>query len=225
MSSTAPSNETPAVADRSAWKEGRREDLLEAAETAIRTQGVAASMGDIAREAGVSRVILYRYFGDQAGLCLAIAEKYVGTLVQRLRVALADTDDPQARLRRTTETYVDFIEENREVYNFLMHRAVKEGPAGDVAVGDFMRRVAHEIGLVLEEDISRLGFDPKPAQAWGHGVVGMVHLATDWWLHSTGVTKAEFVEHLVALMSYGFIGLASLSELAETSGMRRVDSS
>jgi AcrR family transcriptional regulator len=224
MSSTTPSNEAPVV-DRSVWKENRTADLLEAAETAIRARGVAASMGDIAREAGVSRVILYRYFGDKAGLSLAIAEKYVESLVMGLRVALADTDDPQARLRRTTETYVDFIEENRELYNFLMHRAVKEGAAGDVAVGDFMRRVAHEIGLVLEEDISRLGFDPKPAQAWGHGVVGMVHLATDWWLHSTGVTKAEFVDHLVALMSYGFIGLASIPELAKTSGLRRVDSS
>jgi AcrR family transcriptional regulator len=223
MSSTTPSNEATVV-DRSAWKEGRRADLLQAAEAAIRSQGVAASMGDIAREAGVSRVILYRYFGDQAGLSLAIAEKYVENLVWKLRGALADTDDPQSRLRRTTETYVDFIEENSELYNFLMHRAVKEGPAGDVAVGDFMRRVAHEIGLVLEQDISRLGFDPKPAQAWGHGVVGMVHLATDWWLHSTGVTKTEFVDQLVALMSYGFIGLASIPEVAETSGLRRVDS-
>lgn len=180
-------------------------------------------MDDIAREAGVSRVILYRYFGDKAGLFLATAEKYVERLVWKLRAALADTNDPQSRLRRTTETYVDFIEENRDLYNFLMHRAVKEGPAGDIAVGDFMRKVAHEIGLVLEEDISRLGFDPKPAQAWGHGVVGMVHLATDWWLHSEGVTKVEFVDHLVALMSYGFIGLASSPQLAETSGLRRVE--
>ncbi|MEA2477517.1 MAG: hypothetical protein QOC87_1716, partial [Actinomycetota bacterium] len=132
MSSTTPSNEATVV-DRSAWKEGRRADLLQAAEAAIRSQGVAASMGDIAREAGVSRVILYRYFGDQAGLSLAIAEKYVENLVWKLRGALADTDDPQSRLRRTTETYVDFIEENSELYNFLMHRAVKEGPAGDVA--------------------------------------------------------------------------------------------
>jgi AcrR family transcriptional regulator len=213
-----------AVVDRTTWKEDRREVLLDAATKAIRGRGIAASMDDIAREAGVSRVILYRYFESKAGLYLAIAEKYVDALALILREALAGAEDPQSRLRRTTETYVDFIEANRELYDFLMHRAVKEGPGGDVAIGDFMRKIAREIGLVLEQDIARLGFDPKPAQAWGHGVVGMVHLATDWWLNTSAVSKAEFVDYLVALMSYGFLGLASSTELAETSGLRRIGS-
>ena len=219
----AQSTEAPAL-PRGAWKQGRRAELLAAAERTIRSAGVAASMDDIAREARVSRVVLYRYFGNKAGLYLAIAEKYVESLMERLRRALADTEDAAPRLRRTTETYVDFIEENRELYDFLMHRAIKEGPSADVAVGDFMRKVAHQIGLVLEEDISSLGFDPKPAQAWAHGVVGMVHLATDWWMRSSGMTKAEFVDHLVALMSHGFIGLASNPSLAEASGLQRVRS-
>jgi AcrR family transcriptional regulator len=221
MPEPAASNDA-SVVDRVAWKEGRRAELLGAAKRAIRSAGVAASMDDVAREAGVSRVVLYRYFGDKAGLYLAIAEDYVEDLMDRLRAALADTKDPQLRLRRTTETYVDFIQENRDLYDFLMHRAIREGPAGDLAVGDFMRKVANQIGRELEEDISTFGFDPKPAQAWAHGVVGMVHLATDWWMHSTDVSKEEFVNHLVALMSHGFIGLASTPGLAEASGLRRV---
>jgi AcrR family transcriptional regulator len=221
MTTPAASSATP-VDDRVSWKQGRRAELIQAAERAIRSAGVAASMDDVAREAGVSRVVLYRYFGDKAGLYLAIAEQYVDDLMDRLRSALADTKDPQLRLRRTTETYVDFIEENRDLYDFLMHRAVREGPAADLTVGDFMRKVASQIGQVLEEDVSSFGFDPKPAQAWAHGVVGMVHLATDWWMHSTGVSKTEFIDHLVALMSHGFIGLVSIPGLAEASGLRRV---
>ena len=218
----APAASNEATVDRLSWKRGRRAELLEAARHAIRSAGVAASMDDVAREAGVSRVVLYRYFGDKAGLYLAIAEEYVDDLMARLRSTLADTEDPQLRLRRTTETYVDFIQENRDLYDFLMHRAIREGPAGDLAVGDFVRKVANQIGRVLEEDISNLGFDPQPAQAWAHGVVGMVHLATDWWLHSTDVSKEEFVDHMVALMSHGFVGLASTPGLAEASGLRRV---
>lgn len=205
------------------WKAGRRAELLAASDRVIRRVGPAVSMDDMATEAGVSRVVLYRYFGDKGGLYQALAERYIGALMARLREALTETDDPRARLRRTIEAYVSFIETNREAYAFLVHRAVREGSGAQDTVADFMRSVATEVGEVLGREIASFGFDPAPAESWAHGVVGMVQLSTDHWITTRAVPRATFVNQLVALLSFGFFGLAGDPELAEGTGLKRLD--
>ncbi|MDQ4143705.1 MAG: TetR/AcrR family transcriptional regulator [Actinomycetota bacterium] len=207
------------------WKRGRRRDLLDAASRVICRAGASASMDDIANEAGISRVILYRYFGDKSGLYAAVAEHYVDDLMNHLGAALLGSGDTESRLRRTVETYVQFIEDNKQMYDFLIHRPIKEGPISEGDVAGFMRNVAGQIAEVLAQDISDLGFDPAPAQAWAHGVVGMVHVSSDWWLQGGDVSRAEFVDYLVALLSHGFIGLAADPGVAEAAGLRRLEAS
>ncbi|HEU4481075.1 MAG TPA: helix-turn-helix domain-containing protein, partial [Actinomycetota bacterium] len=51
----------------------RRIELLEAADRALRREGPLVSMNAIAAEAGVTKPILYRHFGDKGGLYQAIA--------------------------------------------------------------------------------------------------------------------------------------------------------
>ncbi|HEX2051297.1 MAG TPA: TetR family transcriptional regulator [Actinomycetota bacterium] len=193
-----------------AWKSARRAELLDAADRVVRRLGPAASMDDFAAEAGITRVVLYRYFGDKGGLLQALAQRYVHALLDRLRVAMDRSDEPEERLAATVDAYLSFLEANREVYAFLMHRAIREGPEAQATVADFMRGVAREVGDVLAAEIARLGLDPSPAQAWGHGVVGMVHLAGDWWLeHRDDVPRARVVEQLVTLLAHGLLGAAA----------------
>jgi tetracycline repressor-like protein len=82
-----------------------------------------------------------------------------------------------------------------------------------------MRSVAREIGEILSTEIARLGFDPAPADAWAHGVVGMVHLSTDWWLQGGNMPREQLVTYLVGLLSHGFFGLADNATLARRSGL------
>lgn len=177
-------------------------------------------MDAIASEAGVSRVVLYRYFGDKEGLYRAVADRYVNELLGRLQGALEGTDDAEVRLRSTIETYTGFIETNREVYSFLMHRAAREGVAIQTTVAEFMRKVADEVGTILEREIESRGFDPAPAGIWATGVVGMVHLATDRWLETQEVPREAFIDQLVALLSFGFFGLAADPHTAARFGFR-----
>lgn len=172
-------------------------------------------MSAVAAEAGVTKVVLYRYFGDKGGLYQALAEHYVRDLMDTLRTALRGTSDPNERLRATVETYVVFIEGHREKYDFLMHRAIREGPEAQATVADFMRGVAREVGEVLAEEIERVGFDPAPSLAWAHGLVGMVHFATDWWLTEKDLSREQLVDYLVTLVSHGLFGASPT--LAQTS--------
>jgi AcrR family transcriptional regulator len=179
--------------------------LLEAADRVIRRFGPAASMEQIAAEAGIAKPILYRYFGDKGGLYNALLERYSQPLMEAIRAALGRTTEaPQARIAATIEAYLAFVESEREVYGFLMHRAVREQPETQVTVAEFVRQVAVEVAPFLREEFLRFGADPAAAEPWAYGLVGMVQLAGDWWIESRSMPRAALVDHLVAMVWGGF---------------------
>jgi AcrR family transcriptional regulator len=194
-------------AEATARRAARRLELLDAADRVVRRDGPAASMDRIAAEAGIAKPILYRYFGDKGGLYQALAQRYVAAIIEQLRAAWVTRDDPRALIAATIDSYLAFIEREQEAYRFLMHRAVTERPEAQATVGEFIRQVANEVGLVLGEELRRFGLDSGAAEPWAHGIVGMVHLAGDRWLEHRTMPRATLVDYLVTLLWTGFAGL------------------
>lgn len=184
----------------------RREELLEAADRVVRRDGPATSMNDIAREAGITKPILYKHFGDKGGLYQALAERYVRSLLDELRTALAAEREPRARIRLTIDAYLAFVEREREIYNFLMHRAVTERPEAHETVTDFIRQLAAELAIVLGDELRRAGVDSGGAEPWAYGIVGMVQLAGDRWLDQRSMSRENLVDYLEALVWKGLSG-------------------
>jgi AcrR family transcriptional regulator len=197
--------------------EQRRRELLEAADRVVLRDGPGASMNAIAAEAGITKPILYRHFGDKGGLYAALAQRHTDALLDSLRAAL---DAPAARRERveaTLDTYLAAIEARPQVYRFLMHPA-EGGPQaeGGFDVGrhsaPLLRRLGEEMAKVIE---ARLDLGPdgqRLARVWGHGIVGMMHAAGDWWLGERPCSRAELVRSLADLL-WG--RLAEASDAAE----------
>ena len=61
--------------------ERRRRELLEAADRVVLRDGPEASMNAIAAEAGITKPILYRHFGDKSGLYRALAKRHTDALL------------------------------------------------------------------------------------------------------------------------------------------------
>lgn len=190
-------------------REERRAALLEAADRVLRRDGPRASMTEIAAEAGVTKPILYKHFGDKGGLYQALAERYLRALLDGLRDALGAETNPRARITTTIDTYLGFIEREREVYAFLMHRAVGERPEAHATVADFIRQLGDELATVLGDELRRFGIDSGGAEPWAHGIVGMVYLAGDRWLERPTMSRARLVEYLSDLLWKGFANLAT----------------
>jgi AcrR family transcriptional regulator len=165
----------------------------------VRRDGPRTSMRDIAAEAGITKPILYKHFGDKGGLYQALAERYVRSLLDELREALASEQDPRARVRKTIDAYLAFIERERGIYDFLMHRAVAERPEAHATVADFIRRLADELSLIMSQELRRAGLDSGGAEPWANGIVGMVQLAGDRWLEHRTMSRSDLVDYLEAL--------------------------
>ena len=188
----------------------RREQLLEAADRVVQREGSAASMNLIAAEAGITKPILYRHFGDKGGLYRALAARHVDRLLARLRAALITRGGLTVRTRATVDAYLAAVEEQPQVYRFLMERAAAEDVDVRGQVLGFVRRFGDELAAGLQAEATLAPLAEVRAQVWAHGIAGMVQAAGDWWLDHPDVPRAAVVDELIALM-FGEFGLGTPS--------------
>jgi AcrR family transcriptional regulator len=181
------------LADRAA----RREALLDAADRIVRRDGPAASMATIATEAGITKPILYRHFGDKNGLYAALADRYTGRLMAQLQTALEGGGSRRARVERTVDAYLAAIEEEPQVYRFLVHSG--EAAAAQSSIRSFTGTLSALLATGMGRELG-VPADGARAQAWAHGVVGMVQAAGDWWLDTRRCSRAELVRELAELL-------------------------
>jgi AcrR family transcriptional regulator len=152
-------------------------------------------MATIAAEAGITKPILYRHFGDKGGLYAALADRYTGALLRELQTALEAGTDRRDRVERTVGAYLAAIEREPQVYRFLV--LSDEAAQAQSQVRSFTRRLS---ALLATGMAAELGVGPVRAAVWAHGVVGMVQAAGDWWLDTPTVTRADLVTELTDLL-------------------------
>ncbi|MEU3339923.1 TetR family transcriptional regulator [Streptomyces sp. NPDC002144] len=183
----------------------RRRELLEAADRVVLRDGPQASMNAIAAEAGITKPILYRHFGDKGGLYAALAKRHTDALLDSLRAALDAPAERRERVEATLDTYLAAIEARPQVYRFLMHPAeggttAEQGFDVGKHSAPLLRRMGEELAQVIED---RLDLGPESqqlARVWGHGIVGMMYAAGDWWLGERPCSRAELVRCLADLL-------------------------
>lgn len=191
--------------DRQTPAEQRRRELLEAADRVVLRDGPKASMNAIAAEAGITKPILYRHFGDKGGLYRALATRHTDALLTSLRASLDAPADRRRRVEATLDTYLASIEAMPQVYRFLMHPADEAHQAEqgfDVGrhSAPLLRRMGEELGQVIAERVDLGPAAEVQARIWGHGIVGMMHAAGDWWLGERPCSRADLVKSLAALL-------------------------
>ena len=157
-------------------------------------------MSAIAAEAGVTKPILYRHFGDKSGLYQALADRHVGTVIAQLRPGFTGTGaDLRHRAGATITAYLELISANRALYRFLFHRASAEDSRIRSHMTSLVRGLGEELGGALAAQ--RMVPDPVRAQVLGHAFVGMVQATGDWWLDHPEVAREQVIESLVEVIA------------------------
>ncbi|MCQ8768234.1 TetR family transcriptional regulator [Streptomyces telluris] len=197
--------ETSQREDQQHAAERRRKELLEAADRVVLREGPGASMNAIAAEAGITKPILYRHFGDKGGLYRALAARHTDALLVGLRAALDAPAERRDRVERTLDSYLAAIEARPQVYRFLMHPADESQPSEqgfDVGrhSAPLLRRMGEELAQVISERVDLGPDSDELSRAWGHGIVGMMHAAGDWWLRERPFPREHLVRHLADLL-------------------------
>jgi AcrR family transcriptional regulator len=183
----------------------RRVQLLRAAQDVFVAQGFhAAAMDDIADRAGVSKPVLYQHFPGKRELYLALLEQQVDELTDRVREAMAGTEDNRTRVDGAVGAYFDFIDADGEAFRLVFESDLRNDP--DV------RRLADRgaracIGAIAEVIAVETGADPERALLLSAGMTGLAETSARWWLASKGtVSRDEAVALLSSLAWRGMSG-------------------
>lgn len=182
----------------------RRDQLLAAAERVIARDGPQVSMDAVAAEAGVSKPIVYRHFGDKNGLARAVGERFASALLADLQVTLAAHADPYRRTSASIEMFLNRVDEAPQTYRFLTRGSAEGTPAIGDAVHAFMRLLGDQLAAFMAS-VNTDKSERRQAEllTWSHAMIGLVRNATDLWLDRRHVGRAELVGQLTDMLWSG----------------------
>jgi AcrR family transcriptional regulator len=200
----------------SRWDEhrrARREQLVDATLAAVGRHGAGVGMEEIAAEAGTSKTVVYRHFADRSDLYVAVCSRVAAQLTRKLREAIGSSDEPRQMVAAAVDTYLAFLEADPEVYRFVVSHSpvgAQLGAGGGDPISGLSDLVGAEVGRLVAGFLVRAGQDTAPSAPWGHGVIGLVRAAADWWLRADRpMPRAQLAVHLTDLAWAGLSGVVT----------------
>lgn len=171
----------PADGRRLRWAEHRtqrRVAFVQAGVGAVDEHGPAASAEQVARAAGVSRTVLYRYFRDKDDLRQAIAAHIVEQVIASVlpHLALDAESTPRDVITSAVGTIIGWFDEHPNFYLFLREQR------SDQALGAVEATLADRVAVLLQGLLVFFGHDGDEAQPSAYGLVGFVESSCAWWL-------------------------------------------
>lgn len=159
----------------------RRQALVEGAVKAIRQHGPGVGMDEIAAMAQTSKTVLYRHFGDKAGLYEAVVESVHHYILRKLPLADAEELNPAELITQVADAYLAVVERDRNLYLFVASRPTGETPTSD-PVGSITTRIGDRMAEAMRAWLRRESLSEDPANIWAHGAVGYIWAVADRWI-------------------------------------------
>lgn len=173
-------------------REQRRAAIVAAGLAAIDDLGIDVGVHQIAKQANVSRTVLYRYFRDKDDLTHAIAQQMMQDVVATITGALESEDTPQLMIKATVSATIDWVAQHPRLYLFARRRT----NFGDGMIERIESSVAASIGGLLQTILTMLGGDRDVSFIAAYAIVGLVENTLSWWIVDRQVPQEMLVETL-----------------------------
>jgi AcrR family transcriptional regulator len=176
-------------------------------------------MDDIAEHAGVSKPMLYAYFGSKEGLYVAYIDRTGRKLLERLVGASSRADPPIARLRKRISEFLFFVEEHSDGWTVLFSEVIASRPLED-EVTQLRRQIAEAVRRWVEGALPSDSGSLGPASdGIAHAIVGAGESLANWWLEHREVPREQVTDWYV-----GIVQAALPAALERSSGGARSSS-
>jgi AcrR family transcriptional regulator len=187
----------------------RRAQLLDVARKLFGSAGYhQVSMDAVAREAGVTKPILYDHFPSKHQLYLALLDEDLTTLRGRVRAALEAPTGNRERIRASFRAYFDFVDEHAEGFRLLMQETVGAEDEFRTHVGSFRAEILSEVADLIERE-SKVALGRERAATVSLALIGMVENVAQQDPGAPAVDREATLEVLVQLAWRGITGLGS----------------
>jgi AcrR family transcriptional regulator len=198
----------PGAPTRSRLPRAERErQMLETAHALFAERGYAAvTMDEVAAAVGVTKPLLYTYFGNKDRLYLACMRPAGDALLKTVVAAIGATSTPTAALRSGIHAFFAFIDADRSAWRVLFDETLPAG--GEVARGvlDYRERLEGLVTAALLDQIppGRGGRRARAeVAALSAALLGAAEALGRWWLRSGAIPAEEAAELLISTVEPG----------------------
>jgi AcrR family transcriptional regulator len=181
-----------------AHRVARRADLIDAVLDAVRQRGAGIDMDDVAAVCGVAKPVFYRYFKDKADLFLAVGREVGERLVAGVVAALEGTQDPRDMIAAAVDTFLRAVEDDPQVYRFVLQR-----PVNATTASDYSAVISKHASRLIGDMLRDAGLDTGAAEPWGFAMVGAVRSAAERWLDEPTMSRAALTGYLTNFLWAG----------------------
>ncbi|HEU5063821.1 MAG TPA: TetR/AcrR family transcriptional regulator [Solirubrobacterales bacterium] len=187
-------------------RDDRMEQTLKAAHALFAERGYAAvTMDEIAAAVGVTKPLLYNYFGNKERLYIACMERAGDALIATIAKAVSGTANPGDALGAGVRAFFSFLDSDRSAWAVLFDETLPQ--AGEV----FDRVAAYRgqiVDLVSASLLAQMPMRHREAaqvevEALSTALLGAAEALARWWLRTEAITAEEAAALLVSTVEPG----------------------
>jgi AcrR family transcriptional regulator len=184
----------------------RMEQTLLAAHALFAERGYAAvKMDEIAASVGVTKPLLYNYFGNKEQLYITCMERAGDSLTATVAEAVGATASPGEALGAGVRAFFAFLDSDRAAWAVLFDETLPRG--GEVAdrVADYRRMI---VELVSGSMLAQLPQERRDAarveiEALSTALLGAAEALARWWLRTEEIGADAAAELLISTIEPG----------------------
>jgi AcrR family transcriptional regulator len=184
----------------------RMEQTLLAAHALFAEHGYAAvKMDAIAASVGVTKPLLYNYFGNKEQLYITCMERAGDSLTATVAEAVADSANPGEALGAGVRAFFSFLDSDRAAWAVLFDETLPRG-------GEVAERVADYRGAIVElvsgSMLAQLPREKREAarveiEALSTALLGAAEALARWWLRTEEIGANDAAELLISTIEPG----------------------
>lgn len=183
-------------------REARMEQTLAAAHDLFAARGYATvTMDEVAAAVGVTKPLLYNYFGNKERLYLACMEPAGGALLAAVVSAVRESSTPARALRHGIHAFFGFVDRDRAAWRVLFDETLPVESGIARRVGEYRTRM---IDLVAGTLTAQMPPSCRvEVQALAEALLGASEALARWWLRTEALSAADAADLLIATVEPG----------------------
>jgi AcrR family transcriptional regulator len=187
----------------------RRAAILDAALEVFSGRGYhAASIDEIASQAGISKALIYEHFPSKKELHASLLERHVQEIFERLAESAAGPDPGEVRLRAGVDAFLEWVETHPRAFRLLFRDNF------EIDVAELLQRLQQQAtfaiaGLMASEPIAEVhGVSETErrlaVEMFAQQLSGAVQSLAIWWQEHPKVKRGFVVD---CVMDFAWLGL------------------
>jgi AcrR family transcriptional regulator len=200
-------------------RDDRMEQTLGAAHELFAERGYAAvTMDEIAAAVGVTKPLLYNYFGNKERLYIACMERSGDSLIKTIAESVGESANPGDALGAGVRAFFSFLDNDRAAWAVLFDETLPHGGEVFDRVAAYRGQIVDLVSATLLPQLPDTRRVKVEIEALSTALLGAAEALARWWLRTEAISAEDAAELLVSTVEPGLRHRSTPTSTANSQG-------